>query len=754
MKKLLLLICILSLMFIPVFSQEEQTDDVDDFSLEDLLNVEVTSVSKNAENILEAPASIIAISAEEIKQRGYIDLEQIFHDLPGFDISRGNGTLYSQIYQRGYRSNNTDRTLLLVDGVEENDLWKGTVWLSRQYPISNIKRVEVIYGPSSTMYGANAFVGVINIVTKDSEDILKKDKAFGINAQVNYGSWNTMYTDLTMAVKKGDFSFTLTGRVYKSDEMDLSGFPDWDYNLDSYDTKYYKEKLGTSSDLLANQARNLDMQQYYAINAENGNKVAQYSNNTDDYFFAGKMKIDNFVFGFQTWRRDEGYGSWYRDDYESGPANDGKWVAANTFFYAKYEKQLSDKVSIMSFTRYKTHQLDGDSQENYYVGYLNGEYGLGDLTDAGGSAQPYWYTAWWYVLSKQLRTELKLIYTPNDKLSLITGLEYRDSHIQGTYVKSGSEVPEETGFPRDKAGTGLPGGNHYNNRDIGFYAQAKYKPSKELNLLIGGRVDNNKIRATGGFGTVFNPRLAVVYTPGKLILKAIYSTAFKDADNWTKYSTTSGRLLTNPTLEPESVKNMELSFSYRATKNLFLDLSAYNANYSDVVGTANITLDDGSTTTQHQAMGSLRIRGVQAGAKYVYKNYSAYMNYTFVDPQNTDDDIRIGDIATHQINLGVNAKFLKKLNINIRMNYVGERETGANTTISSNPYDSIDSYIIFHSAITYKDLLPGISLQLVVNNLFDSQYFHPGVRSAGGDYYAARMPQNERSFMLKAIFEL
>ncbi|MBT4970723.1 MAG: TonB-dependent receptor plug domain-containing protein [Bacteroidetes bacterium] len=98
----------------------------------------VTSVSKKAENVLKAPATVIIITEEEIINRGYIDVEQVFHDLPGFDISKGQGANYSNLYQRGYRSIMTDRTLLLVDGVEQNDLVSDNAQISRQYPLQTL----------------------------------------------------------------------------------------------------------------------------------------------------------------------------------------------------------------------------------------------------------------------------------------------------------------------------------------------------------------------------------------------------------------------------------------------------------------------------------------------------------------------------------------------------------------------------------------------------------------------------------------
>src|SRR5579872_4408726 len=83
---------------------------------------QVASVSKTKESLREAPATVVVITGEEIEKRGYHDLEEVFHDLPGFDISRSNGEVYSTLYQRGFRSNNSDRNLLLLDGVEQNDL--------------------------------------------------------------------------------------------------------------------------------------------------------------------------------------------------------------------------------------------------------------------------------------------------------------------------------------------------------------------------------------------------------------------------------------------------------------------------------------------------------------------------------------------------------------------------------------------------------------------------------------------------------
>lgn len=744
-------------MFVLVFSVQlfaQTPEELFEMSLEDLLNVEITSVSKKAESAVEAPQTVIVITSDQIERRGYIDLEQLIHDLPGFDISRGNGTHLANIYQRGYRSNNTDRILLLIDGVEENDLWSGNIWLTRQYPLTNIKRVEIIYGPASTIYGANAYVGVINVVTKDVDDYIKNKNKFGVSAHINYGSWDTKYADVTLAGKHDEVELAVTGRIYQSDEMDLSEYDDWDYDLGDYSLEYYKDYLGTDDDAIAARAKALDQEAYYN-DPELGGKEPHYSNQTDDWFVSAKLGIKDFTFGFEKYRRDEGYGAWYRDDFELGPENGGRWVAENMHIYAKYETQINPKLSLTSFTRFKAHMLDGDCEELYYIGYMNGGYGLEDIADSLGNllpedeqAIPYWWHGWYHTYSQQMRTELRTVYNFKDNLSFILGGELRKSHIQGKYLVSEEEYPEETAPALE-----VTGGNHFFSTDLGLFLQGTYKIQPHLSLILGGRVDHNSIRVNGGYGTEFNPKAAIVYAPRKFIAKLIYSEAFKDADYWTKFGTVPGRLLINPNLEPEKVKNIEVSLGYKATQYLFLDFSAYLANYSGVVGTAEVEYE-GGTTTQHQALGSLRIIGGQADVRYKYKNYEIFSNVTYTDPQNTegDEDVRIGDIADYGIRFGINAKYFEKLNINLRGNYIGEKPTGENTTISANPLDKIDAYFVLNSAISYQ-LLDSVTGQVIVNNILDEEYFHPGVRSAGGGYYAAKMPQNERNVMVRLLYE-
>jgi len=744
----------------------------------------VTSVSKKIENAFEAPAAVIVINNEEIKRRGYLDLEAVLADLPGFDISHTYAATYSNIYQRGYRSNNTDRTIFLIDGVEENDLWANIAYVSRQYPLSNLDRVEVVYGPSSTMYGANAFVGVVNIITKDPQDITR-GHSFGVNAQLNYGSWNTRYTDVTLAGKLKDISFSLTGRKYLSDEMDLSGFPDYDYSTDYYDSYNYFNRLKITTDAAVYITKNnlpashpyyniikddlgntvsIELTQEGAKAAKNKDKYGlkqivngspvRYQNITDEWLLYGKLKIYDFTMGFQTWKKITAGTNYFTDNRSAGGDNGVTWIPYQTFFYLNYENRLFDDLIFSNYTQFKVHSIDNDSRSVNISNYSNGLLGLADLA-SGKDA--FWATEYYYQISKQLRNELKFIYTPAAYFDMIFGIEIRNSQLQGNYNIAGNPWPSDSAYASGSptAQGSILGGNQYDIKDWGTYLQTSYKPLEFAKITLGGRFDYNKIRVFGGYGLQFNPRIALVLTPGNFIIKTIYSEAMKDASNWTKFATNPTRLLPSPKLEPEKVKNTEISLGYRLADDLYTELIGYRSVYTGIVGTKLVPYN-GGTTAQNFPIGSLEIRGVQAQLNYKYNNYDVYANYTFTDPWNTEKDtkIRIGDIASHHANFGINAVYLENLNINFRINYIGERKTGPGTTVPAN-LSKFPSHIIANLAVTYDNfLVEGISLQGICNNLFDQKYFDPGVRSADGILYSSRTPQRERYFMLRILFGL
>jgi outer membrane receptor for ferrienterochelin and colicins len=748
----------------------------------------VTSVSKKAENIKEAPATVILLTSKQLKNRGYLDLEAVMHDLPGFDISRSNGNLYSHIYQRGYRSINTNRTLFLVDGVEENDLWSSNVYLSRQYPLGNIKNIEVVYGPASTMYGSNAFLGVVNVITKEPWEMIEPGKIFGANARLTYGSYNTKMADITLAArtKNNNISASVTGRVFLSDEHDLSDFPEHSY-----------EPRELTDELTATYHANMDITDpvevadflsaypssgtYYAQNTNNeiiltdeginqalayDNEVynnASFSDKTEAYYIEGKLKIYDFLIGGTIWNKAEGPGAQYNDQMFMGVDQGMSWRPVHHYFYVKYEKSISNNLIISNFLRYKVHDFDKDNNiVRYRRNYASGRYGLTDLLNG---FVPTYDSLYLFQKSNQLREELKVIYQPLDIMDVVAGFEFRFSSIQGDYTFSNTNDVEQSGAPL----TDIEGGNQFFSRDIGVYVQTGISFIDDLKLTLGMRFDRNVVRQDEGYGNVFNPRVTLVYAPKSFIVKAIYAEAFKDATNREKYSTAAGkRELTNPGLKPEKVKNYEFSIGKTFMESLTVSASGYYSQYGNIIQEVAVQLEDGSFTNQNQGKGKAEVFGVNAMADYKWNDLTCYANYTFtlpysIDPVDSDgnpildengepyDKLRISDIADHQVNIGANYSFKEILNINLRANIMSQRQTGQGTTVPTNS-DKFDPYFILNGSVSYSPKKTGLTVQLSGFNLLNTEYFSPGLDEATGTL-SSSLRQNGLNMYLSLYYE-
>lgn len=731
----------------------------------------VTSVSKKAESIYEAPATIVVITRDEIRKRGYNDLIELLKDVPGFDLSMFYGPEYANVYQRGFRQNNTEKTLLLFDGIEENDLWTNWAYIDRQYPLSNIDRVEIIYGPASTMYGPNAFAGVINVIMRNSVDAIKPGRSIGITANASYGTYNTSTFDLSISGKKRNISFTVTGRLYHSDEMDISSQSYFDYNPDVYNSVDYEKLLNITSGakkyltdnnlpfshpyytlsadsaqlyltpLGVETARNLDKSGY--SQEVNGHQIG-FSNKTNSWLVNAKVKIGNFTLGFQTWRYSRGGLTQYTDTYVAASDNGQTWVPQLSNFFVKYENQVSEKVFISNLTTYRIHAVTDDARLVYVTNYARGNK---KLTDLVLNKPPAWITQYNYQMSKQLRNELKVIYRPVSRFDLVSGLEVRNSTMQGAYYSSLTPTPQDSAviIPSPK------GGNEFNIWDVGVYTQGTFQAFRKLKITLGFRYDYNKVRDNDGFGSEISPRAAVVWSPGKFTIKAIYSKGIMNVSNWTKYSAIGNRI-PNPALKTENIQNIELSGGFRLNKTFQADITLYREYIDNVVGTVAVESSPGKI--QNENIGRFTITGIQANATYQFESFSAWFNYTFCDPRQTYSeagavDNRVGDISSHQFNIGANKSFWNQLNINLRLNFVGSRPTGEGTTVPLN-FATFPTTAILNGTITYenKKIVPGLLLQVVCNNIFNTTYFHPGTKAADGINSPTEILQRGRHFLV------
>ncbi|MDO1450903.1 TonB-dependent receptor plug domain-containing protein [Rhodocytophaga aerolata] len=227
-KKAALCISLLLLLYCQVQAQVEPTQsdslDIYSMSLEELTNLKATGVSseleeminsligvasKKAVSVRKSPSIISLITQEEISRSGARDLLDVLRLVPGFDF----GVDVQGVIGIGIRGNwaHEGKALLLLDGQELNEILYSTIQLGNNFNVDQIKRIEIIRGPGSAIYGGYAEYGVINIITKDVEDL------HGIQASATYSHLGNTYGRRIINVSAGkktkDFAFTLSSFI-------------------------------------------------------------------------------------------------------------------------------------------------------------------------------------------------------------------------------------------------------------------------------------------------------------------------------------------------------------------------------------------------------------------------------------------------------------------------------------------------------------------------------------------------------------
>ncbi len=139
-------------------------------SLEELLAVEITSVSKKSEKATEAPAAVFVINQDDIKRSGATTIPEVLRMVPGLQVARIDANKWA-VSSRGFNGFSSNKLLVLMDGrTMYNPLFSGVLWDTQDTMLDDIERIEVIRGPGASLWGANAVNGVINIISKHSAD--------------------------------------------------------------------------------------------------------------------------------------------------------------------------------------------------------------------------------------------------------------------------------------------------------------------------------------------------------------------------------------------------------------------------------------------------------------------------------------------------------------------------------------------------------------------------------------------------------
>ncbi|MES2950700.1 MAG: TonB-dependent receptor [Pseudomonadota bacterium] len=161
-------------------------------SIEELSNIKITSVSRQAERLSDAPASIYVITGEDIRRSGALSLAEALRLAPNLQVARVNTGAYA-ISARGFNNGIGNKLLVLIDGrTIYTPLFSTVNWDSQHVMLADVERIEVISGPGATLWGANAVNGVINVITRTAQ-----------NTQGNLLSAGAGHTEATATVRHG-----------------------------------------------------------------------------------------------------------------------------------------------------------------------------------------------------------------------------------------------------------------------------------------------------------------------------------------------------------------------------------------------------------------------------------------------------------------------------------------------------------------------------------------------------------------------
>ncbi len=588
----------------------EEVEDYGELDLEALLSQEISLASLKKESVREAPSIVTVYSREEIEAMGIKTLLELFDTIPGFHLSRDNvGVIKTRLHVRGVESGRGVK--IYLDGHSLNSLYTGAYDnMFRTLPLDNVERIEVIRGPGSALYGSNAFTGVINIITREEQDLS------GFEGRIWGGSFNTVGGSATYGGRLGPFKMVLS--AIASD-------------TDGHRRMVEEDVIGRSAPTDTKRAyADLGMKLHY----NHSRLILHYKRER----FGGMWGVTNIT----------------------TPTNNR---LADVFFADYlYERQASERVKF-SFNAYFDHRRQDNLWEGYPIGEVVDHPVAGPLYyQLGGLA---------HAVAKEVSvgSEARLTVGLFEGNELTAGMLYEYSEQFGiTY--SGTAHPV-TFLPIDtwKNYTDTYNWIEAAGRHVfALYAQDAWKPVEKLNIVAGVRWDRYS-----DFGGTVNPRIgATVSATEEIGLKILYGSAFRAPAFDELYIENQPILKGNPNLDAEKLYTLEAGIDYRA-KDLGNFSANYYASFlrDGIVRGAKPSEFE---PEPHVNQGGLNIQGFDLELKAGYKNlFYVYGHYSYAHSEDKDTGQRTPRLPRHKGLFGVNLTPRRSINFNARVTVIGGR---------------------------------------------------------------------------------
>jgi iron complex outermembrane receptor protein len=663
--------------------------------IEDLANVEVvlddvfdvfdglikarktTIATGDTQSTARAPSVTSVITSQDMEAIGATDLDEALETVPGLHVRRDN-LRYNPIYAiRGLSSTSNPEVLTLINGIPINNLFYGdrsNVWGGM--PINAISRIEIIRGPGSAVYGADAYSGVINIITKTKEDIN------GTESGVRLGSFNT------------EDAWILHGSQW-------AGF-DLAFALEYHDTDGQRETIEADAQTAFDQLFGT-----HASFAPGPVNLALHSIESRLDLSRGKWRMRMGV-------QDRGIGNGAGMAQALDPVGhylDNRFNADLTYSNPNFTNYWDVTAQV---SHYRTKLETRVNNWLYPPGAFGGTYPEGFI----GNPQ---------VSESHTRFDLSGFYSgfPEHLLRVGTGYHYSEMYkvresknfgidpSTGQPLSPGSPVIDDTDTPfiftpeRDR-------------RNWYVYLQDIWKVMPNWELTTGIRYDDYS-----DFGSTVNPRLALVWQPRpNLTSKLLYGRAFRAPSSQEQFVTNNPVQQGNPNLKPETIETWELAVDYRATEKLHLAWNLFTYQARDKIGWApdphpnpNLKAPPLLAQNIHTQDGY----GLEVEARWKMSPKSSLLvNYSY--QQATDEnDHQIGNDPQHSAYLRTDWLLIPNWFLDTQVNWVAHRQRQF-----GDPRPPIDDYTTIDLTLRRKDIKAGHwNFALGVRNLLDADAREP-----------------------------
>ena len=561
LKRVKLIVSILLLPVAFAWSQSKNANDtlkIDrllDLSFEELMNVMVITPTQSSLRANNAPATVKVVTQEQLQLRGYHNLAEVLNDLVDITVQdKTDPQHYNKVSIRGV--GRQDFFIIMLDGVRVSSPTNEPLPILENFPIYFAKQIEIVYGPGSALYGADAMAGVVNIITRKPGDA----DSPGVAASVTGGS--NGYSNASVVIQKkmeNDFKISLAGLYSYDAQPDFSKIYQDQFSMTSHETGVFNTAYGIMTPQQPVQSRFESPVKAYNIYAslEKNNfnmKVLRH--------YVATPTSTTFTPNDGVYNKNVFYGQ-------------GVTTAS-----ANYTADIGNVKSISTLTG---SFYSVNPKSNYRNLYGSMEHGYK------------------YSTGSMMKIEEQLHYTKFKKVNLIGGITYE-------LFQSVPKTPElQSPVSRKTAASGTllntvaennPSGIEakffpitYSN--IGIYAQSQYFPIERLSFTTGIRFDHNT-----RFGSTINPRVgSVFHFSKKTTLKALYGTAywapspmisfesygsFYTLDNGTTYRSDHWHL-PNPGLKPVTSQTFEFTIEQKFSKRFNAQLTAYHTNIDNLI---------------------------------------------------------------------------------------------------------------------------------------------------------------------------